>query len=162
PFHTPALATVAEDGTPAVRTVVLRGFDAEHRYLRIHTDVRSAKVAEMTAHPAVMLHAYDPGQQVQVRLTGRARIHTGDGIARQFWLASQPKSRLCYAVSPGPGQPVEEPPPAPLQEDGAEANFAVFIIQFDALEWLLLASAGHRRARFTWREGELASTWLVP
>jgi len=42
PFHTPALATVGEDG-PEVRTVVLRSADAERRQISCDTDWRSPK-----------------------------------------------------------------------------------------------------------------------
>jgi hypothetical protein len=30
------------------------------------------------------------------------------------------------------------------------------------MEYLLIDQSGHRRARFTWAEGRLASMWLVP
>ncbi len=59
PFRTPALATLGRDGAPQLRTVVLRGFDPAARSLSIHTDRRSAKVAELAADPRAALHVYD-------------------------------------------------------------------------------------------------------
>ena len=51
PFHTPTLASLNADGAPSLRTVVLRGFDPARRELRVHTDARSAKLAELAAEP---------------------------------------------------------------------------------------------------------------
>ncbi|MDW8443320.1 MAG: hypothetical protein RML45_02665 [Acetobacteraceae bacterium] len=43
PWRTPVLATVAADGAPNARTVVLRAVDPITRRLRLHTDRRSAE-----------------------------------------------------------------------------------------------------------------------
>ena len=46
------LATTAADGTPRVRTLVFRGWDAQSRML-LYTDGRSSKTAELTHQNAV-------------------------------------------------------------------------------------------------------------
>lgn len=177
-FHTPTLASIATDGRPELRTLVLRGFDAPTRTLRLHTDRRSGKWASLTAEPLVALHVYDAGAQLQLRLGGRATLHDEDAVAEAAWAGSRPGSRLCYAVEPGPGTPVATPPPAPVplagREAGTRANFAVIHLVFDRLEWLHLHHAGHRRALFLWgAEGDAEGgakpgpsgsrgTWLVP
>jgi 3-hydroxyisobutyrate dehydrogenase len=71
-------------------------------------------------------------------------------------------SRMCYAVSPGPGTPVAAPPPAPADPDGGRTNFSAILLRFDRLEALELAASGHRRARFVWRDGVQSASWLVP
>ena len=164
PFHTPTLATITPAGEPSLRTVVLRGFDAEARRLRVHTDQRSAKYAELLAHPRAALHGYDAAAQVQIRLGGRIALHTTDAEAEAAWAGSHPGSRLCYAVAPGPGTPVAAPPAAPRALDAAaRGHFAVLILHIESLEWLWLAAAGHRRARFTWdAAGARTASWLVP
>lgn len=161
PFHTPVLGTVGRDGQPRLRTLVLRGFDAPTRTLRLHTDARAEKAADIAAEPRVSLLGYDPGQRVQIRLQGQASLHRDDAVADAGWAASRDFSRMCYAVTPAPGQPVQAPPPAPLDPEIGRANFAVILLRFDRLEWLWLAAAGHQRALFRWDGGTPAS-WLVP
>ncbi len=161
PFHTPTLASIGRDGSPRLRTLVLRGFDAASRTLRLHTDRRAEKFAEIAAEPRVSLHGYDPGQRVQIRLDGVASLHTDDAVGEAGWAASRDFSRMCYAIDPGPGMPVGAPPPAPLDPEAGRPHFAVIQLEFFRMEWLWLAAMGHRRARFTWGETPSAA-WLVP
>ena len=161
PFHTPVLGTVGDEGQPRLRTLVLRGFDAAERTLRLHTDRRAGKVADILARPRASLLGYDPGQRVQVRVDGHATLHADDAVADAGWAASRDFSRMCYGIDPAPGQPITTPPPAPLDAEAGRPNFAVIRLRFDRLEWLWLAAAGHQRALFTWEDGPRA-TWLVP
>lgn len=163
PFHTPTLATIGLDGAPRARTLVLRGFDAATRSLRLHSDARSGKRAELMRDPRACLHLYDPGHQVQIRLEGQASLHRDDTVADAAWEASRPFSRLCYGIAPAPGTPVAEPPPAPAEVGEGRAHFMALRLVFARMEWLWLAAAGHRRARFTWDgAGAEEATWLVP
>lgn len=161
PFHTPVLGTVGHDGQPRLRTLVLRGFDAPTRTLRLHTDRRAGKVADIAAEPRVSLLGYDPGQRVQMRVEGRASLHFEDAVADAGWAASRDFSRMCYAIEPAPGEAIAAPPPAPLDPAAGRANFAVILLCFNRLEWLWLAAGGHQRALFTWGDTPQAA-WLVP
>jgi hypothetical protein len=162
PFHTPTLATLGADGAPRARTLVLRGFDAAARTLRLHTDARSAKHAELAAEPRCALHAYDAGAQIQLRLAGRASLHRDDTLADAAWAASRPFSRLCYAAPEAPGAVLAAPPPAPREGEG-RANFAAITLRFEELDWLWLDAAGHRRARFSWSgDAPPRAEWLAP
>lgn len=162
-FHTPTLATRGLDGAPSLRTVVLRGFDPACRVLRIHTDRRSPKAAEIAADPRAAIHAYDAGAQVQMRLAGVASLHLDDAIAEDAWAASREMSRVTYATTDAPGTPVAAPPAAPDDPIAGRANFAAILLRIDALDWLLLAAAGHCRARFAWDEaGALSAGWVAP
>lgn len=166
PAHTPSLATVGLDGRPRLRTVVLRSVEPGP-VLRIHTDRRSAKVAEIAADPRVALHVYDAGEAVQLRIDAVATLHRGDAVADAAWVASRPMSRICYGMEPGPGAPL----PAggaftlPGDPDAVEAGrsaFVVILCRVTALEWLHLAASGHRRARFTVGGEENGGRWLAP
>lgn len=161
PWRTLQLASIAADGAPDVRTLVLRAFDPDARRLRLHTDRRSAKIAELATDPRVMVHGYDPGAKLQLRLAGEATVLTG-ADTRAAWLASAPQARACYAIQPAPGSVVATPPPAPLLSPGAEDQFAVLIVRYHSLDWLWLSAEGHRRARFDWSSGTLVAHWLVP
>ncbi len=162
-FRSPALATVGLDGRPQVRTVVLRGFDAAARLLTVHSDLRAAKIAALRAKPAVALHVWDEGAQVQVRIDGTATISAGDDLARSEWARLHAGSRAAYGLQPVPATPLDDPADLPrVDEAAAFAQFAVLQIQLDRLEWLHLAREGHRRASFVWRDDALDQHWLAP
>jgi hypothetical protein len=72
-------------------------------------------------------------------------------------------SRMCYAAPDAPGSPVPAPPPAPTDPEGGRENFCAVLLRVDTLDWLLLAAAGHRRARFAWdADGALTAAWIAP
>jgi hypothetical protein len=161
-FRTPALATVDATGAPRQRIVVLRGFDPAARMVRVHTDLRSAKADEIAREPRVSLLFYDAAGRVQVRLIGRASLHTGDDVADTAWRSSAPSSRTCYAAAAAPGVIVPSPPAAPVDAEGGRVHFLVIRMTFDQLEWLFLAASGHRRARFAWCGHAMHAAWLAP
>jgi len=162
PFHTPVLATQSDDG-PALRTVVLRAADPDERLLVCHTDLRSPKLRQLSLDPRVHWLFYDAGAKLQLRIGARASLHQGDALARERWAASRERSRECYRNPFAPGTPVEAPEVATrlLAEDGF-ANFAVIRTEVLEFEWLYLRAAGHRRARFTWRDAAWQGAWLAP
>jgi pyridoxine/pyridoxamine 5'-phosphate oxidase len=164
-FHTPTVATVGLDGTPRIRTVVLRAVDARARTFRFHTDRRSCKFAELTHAPAIALHAYDPGAKVQIRLSGTAVLHPfGSDLAASAWRQSQAMSRLCYGQIAAPGSTVDDPQAAleGATDEAAERNFVAVLTTVTRLEWLYLAHAGHRRALFSWESDTPSAVWLAP
>jgi pyridoxamine 5'-phosphate oxidase len=165
-FHVPTIATIGLDGRPRLRTVVLRGFDAGAMALRFHTDTRSEKCRELVRDARVAAHMYDALAKLQLRIEGVARLHRDDDIANAAWAGSQPMSRACYAVAPGPGEVIAAPgdyalPATPDEVLPGRANFAAVIITIATIEWLHLAHRGHRRAIFA-REDGWAGRWLVP
>ena len=162
PLHTPTLSSIGLDGAPRARTLVLRGFDAASRTLRLHSDRRSDKFAEILRDPRCALHGYDAASQVQMRLEGIASLHTEDTVADAAWDASQPTSRIIYAIEPAPGTTIAAPVPAPVDEVAGRPNFGVILLRIYSLEWLFLASSGHRRARIDWLADQERATWLVP
>jgi pyridoxine/pyridoxamine 5'-phosphate oxidase len=166
PFHSPMIATIGLDGRPRSRVVILRGAERSAAILRFHTDRRSGKVAELAANPSIALTAYDAGAKVQVRVEGRAVVHTEGSVADAAWAASRSFSRVCYSVSPAPGDVIDEGGAFTLAQEEAEiaagrANFSAVQIHVETLEWLYLAHAGHRRALFAARDG-WAGRWLTP
>jgi hypothetical protein len=162
PFHTPVLGTQSQDG-PELRTVVLRAAEPAERLLVCHTDLRSPKLRQLSLDAGVCWLFYDPGAKLQLRIRAIATLHQGDAMARERWAASRERSRECYRNSFAPGTPVDTPESATalLQEDGF-ANFAVIRTEVQSFEWLYLRAAGHRRARFEWRDGGWQGAWLAP
>ena len=92
-FHLPTLATVGADGGPRLRTVVLRAADPAEGTLRFHCDRRSDKASEILADPACALSAYDAAAKIQIRVEGRAALHTDDALAEAAWTGSRAMSR---------------------------------------------------------------------
>ena len=165
PFRTVTLATVAAGGGPDVRIVVLRSFDPAGRRLSVHTDARSAKVAQIQAHPAVALLAWDPVRRLQLRLRGQASLRSGDAMTRDAWEGLPGATRHLYRLRQVPGTRLPEPSPNQYDEAPEAFGFARFLvvdIAFDRLEALHLTHLGQIRARFDFAGAAVDAAWLVP
>ena len=166
-FHLPALASVAADGRPRVRTVVLRAADRDGGTLRFHCDRRSDKAAELRLHPACALTAYDGPAKIQIRIEGRASLHTDDAVAESAWAGSRAMSRVCYGSDPGPGTVLQAGGAYALPDEADAAtlgrpHFATVLVHSERLDMLYLDRRGHRRARWR-RDGDRwAGAWLAP
>ncbi len=161
-FRTPALATTGQDGAPQVRKVILRGFDRDRNTVRIYTDARSPKVAEIAARPAVSLLFWDKGASLQVRASGLARIDTdGDAVA-EITAALPENVNGDYARARAPGSPATDPGTARRLEADHPMHFALLSITLDRLDVLELDRNGHKRAIFTLPGGDWRGHWAVP
>lgn len=165
-FHLPTLATIGADG-PRLRTVVLREADGRAGTLRFHCDRRSHKAAELSADPACALAAYDGGTKIQIRVEGRASLHTDDAEAEAAWAGSRPMSRVCYGADPGPGTSLPAGD-AYILPGEAEAtvtgrrHFCAVRVEALRLDFLYLDRRGHRRAAWR-RDGTAwAGRWVAP
>lgn len=168
-LHTVQLATLAPDG-PRVRTVVLRGADPAARIVRLHTDSRSEKAAQLRADPRVEVCAYDPRAKIQIRLRGLA-VLSGEGVGVDAaWAATGRGSRVCYRSPVPPGTPITAPAAAdpspvardPVDPEAGRAAFATVTLAVTRLDWLYLAARGHRRAAFEWDGAGCRASWLAP
>lgn len=168
-MHTVQVATAGADG-PRLRTVVLRGADAATRTIRFHTDIRSEKAAHLLADPRIELCAYDPAAKLQLRLRGEAALHTDGPLVEAAWAATSAGSRVCYRAALGPGTPLDHPAegdPAPAARNPDDpghgrAVFAAVSVTVGRIDWLYLASRGHRRAAFDWTSDGWRGRWLAP
>ena len=167
-FHHPTVATLGLDGKPKLRTVIVRACDTPRRILRFHTDIRSEKVIEIGRDPSASLHFYEPSSKIQLRLTGVATVNVDNAVADAAWAESRDFSRAAYGIAPGPGTVIAVGADFTLPEASYEAtapgrvNFCAVTVDIQSLEWLYLASAGHRRALFHWERGEAKGQWLAP
>ena len=171
PFHTPVLATVAADGTPSARTVVLRGCEPDERRLICHTDARAPKVAELPERPASSWLFYDAENKVQVRATATVAVHRVDALADRQWEATNPSSRRCYLAPAAPGtdtadgEPSPNLPPAvrgrvpePEETLAGREHFAVLAAAVTSLDVLHLHHAGHVRVRVAYDSSGAVAT----
>jgi pyridoxamine 5'-phosphate oxidase len=167
-FHHATLASIGLNGNPRLRTIILRGCEPRSWSLRFHTDVRSTKVAELRNDPRVSLQVYDPHAKIQLRLEGLASVHHQGEVAEAAWRETRAFSRQCYCIQPGPGTVIETGDNYVLPEATDEATsggrdyFCAIVIAVTSLEWLYLASAGHRRALFRKQSEGVTSQWLAP
>jgi pyridoxamine 5'-phosphate oxidase len=167
-FHHPTFATADSIGRPQLRTVILRGCDVAKRVLRFHTDTRSEKTRDIRRNPLVSMLFYDPASKIQLRVEGLAIVNQDNALADAAWAESRAFSRQCYGIAPGPGTVIAAgadftlPEPSHEATAPARANFCAVTVEIDSLEWLYLASAGHRRARFDWSNGPMQGHWLAP
>lgn len=156
PMSQVALATVAE-GQPQARYVVLRDADRAGGWLEVHTDLVTAKVAQVRERPGAAILAWSPEDRVQVRATGRMTVRSGPDIAH-LWDRVPPSSRVSYGTRPKPGTPI--PDAHDYDKPADPERFAVLRLTIDSLELLHLPER-HRRARFDRADG-FAGTWLAP
>jgi hypothetical protein len=172
PFHWPVLGT-SGDGGCNMRTVVLRQFILPDRVLVCHTDARAPKAREIEECNRVFWLFYHPEKKIQLRISGKATLHSKDRFANKQWDAAALTSRLNYATVEPPGTPVDRPTsglpdflrnkiPTLLESKRGRPNFMSIACRIDAIDWLMLGVLGNRRARFVWEENKLHSTWLVP
>ena len=174
-MHTPVVATIAQDGSPSQRVMVLRAFDRTTATMRFHTDSRAAKADHIGAGSPVSILGYDAGAKRQFRLSGVARMETDTPAADKAWAEATLFAKRCYLADPAPGT-VSDAPVSGLAadiegrvpEDEQEVapgrpNFALLMAQIDTIEFLHLAHTGHRRALFRRSpDGEWRGQWLVP
>ncbi len=173
PFHTPVFSTVASGCVPNLRIVVLRRFWRKPPCLAFHTHTGSPKIKELENNPNVYWLFYHPTEKLQVRIKGKARVHTADDLAEEQWLATEFFSRRCY-IGEAPTEPSKKPTSglpedlldrAPTREESeaGRANFAVVTSTVEQIDCLEMNVRGHRRSLFVWNEtGELETRWLTP
>ena len=175
PSHMPAVGTVDALGVPQLRIMILRDVSRDARTLRFHTDSRSIKAEQLRQNPATSVLIYDPAAKVQIRMSGKTHFTATGAVADIAWSASTPFARRCYMAEAAPGTPLAEPSSGlpdwiagkqPEEEQLADyrANFAALLVEVDTIEWLYLANAGHRRARWQWDavQNSWAGRWLIP
>ena len=140
------LATVRENGLPANRTVVFRGFLDDTNQLKFITDIRSEKAEQISKQPATEVCWYFPKTREQFRITGKLTLVSADShphlqSARiKMWQELSDAARLQF-VWPNPGKqrlktPEAFTPPAPNPLIPGE-NFCLLLLeptQVDHLE----------------------------
>lgn len=157
-WRTPVLSTVGLDGAPRARVLVLRKAEPAAGLLWVHTDVRSAKQAELAADPRSALTFWDARANLQLRIEGVARIESDAAVLAEAWARVPEPARANYARVAPPGAPAAGP--IVHGEDGA-ANFGMIAIRAERLEWLWLGP-DHLRGAARRADDGWAATALVP
>jgi PPOX class probable FMN-dependent enzyme len=141
------LGTVRENGRPAVRTMVFRGFLGETHQPIFATDLRSTKAREIEHSPWVEACWYFPLTREQFRLGGTASLFGPDAshpLLRQtrleVWREMSEPSRLSYTW-PAPGS-TREPsvpfPTAPPDPDEPLPQYGLLVLDVKEVDHLEL------------------------
>ena len=131
------LATVRENGFPANRTVVFRGFLDDTNQLKFITDIRSEKAEQISKQPAAEICWYFPNTREQFRITGELILISADSHPHlqpariKMWQELSDAARLQFAW-PIPGDmrvqtPEAFTPPAPDNIQPLE-NFCLLLL----------------------------------
>ena len=155
------------------RIVVLRGAFKEKRVLRFHTDLRSSKISALKNNNNIYFLFYNKKRKIQVRAKGVATIHHQDEVTKEAWKKTQVISRKCYLASQAPGSVSDTPHSGyPKELEGKNPNiedteigfdnFCVIESKINEMEWLYLASQGHRRAKILIKDQKIITDWLTP
>ena len=147
------LASLAQDGTPRVRTLVFRCWVGVAA-LDLLTDRRSAKSGELKGMAPLELCWVLPKARCQFRLRGHrlqlASVEEHQALERH-WQALTPKGRALWGW-PAPGEPLQADAPFPRAlEDSVPRpeHFELLRVQLQRVE--LLELVGHPHRRRSWR-----------
>lgn len=143
------LATVRPDGSPAVRTVVFRGFRSGCDDLLLITDRRSDKLRDLAHQPRSELCAYLPVSREQFRLGGWMEVHTvaddGESLRADLWSRLSEAARQQFTW-PQPGAAAAPSSvfsvPAP---DTPPESFVVLTLVPEQVDHLLLRPTPQQR-----------------
>jgi PPOX class probable FMN-dependent enzyme len=160
------LATIRQDGRPANRTVVFRGFLDGTDSIAIVSDLRSAKIRELSANPSAEACWYFPMTREQFRLAGRVRVvreDAADESARQarcdVWRQLSDVSRQSFSWPP-PGEPRD--PEVPFVSVSPNPGFppASFgLLVLDPVEVDHLELDGNPQYRWSYLRGDTGQ-WM--
>ncbi|MEO1703262.1 MAG: pyridoxamine 5'-phosphate oxidase family protein [Pseudomonadota bacterium] len=158
PERHPTLATTGLDGSPQLRTVVLRAVDRAETRLDCHTDLRSAKISELETDPRCAIHIWNPKRKLQMRIGATAELQAGADVD-DVWQRVPEVSRHAYGGTHLPGAPIDDPTdfePAPER-----TRFGVVMLGLHSVETLCLAPDRHYRALYL-KEDDWRGQWLAP
>jgi len=172
PFHIPVFIS-GEKNKSDGRIVVLRGIDENYKKIWFHSDIRSNKVKILKTNSEATLLFYDKSEKIQLRIYGRVKINYQNDITKKSWQKTVHMSRQCYLGNKTPGSDVLVPASGLTtdvenlkytmeESEIGYKNFCVIETFIKSIEWLYLASRGHRRSYFSLKNNSLEKKWLIP
>ena len=150
------LATIASDGRPHVRTVVLRNFNPKDISFTIYTDSRSQKLQELEQDKRAQLLFYDPKRMLQIVVS----VVLLENINENKIYDDIPEhSKKDYSSIIIPGSKINSPDK--LQFNFSKGFFSKLTFKAETIEYLRLKRPNHLRAFFT-IEDNWKGIFLVP
>ena len=172
-FHTPVFSNIDNENAIESRVVVLRKFDSLNMVLNFHTDFRSPKVFSLKQNNNSLFVFYDYKLKIQLRIKTVSIINNQNKITEQIWEKTKLVSRKCYLTEKAPSSETDFPEDGidkklkgkePTLEESKQGykNFTVVHNQIKEIDWLYLASSGHRRLKITLQEKIPSFKWIIP
>lgn len=157
PNHFLQLATVREDNSPAVRTLVYRGRNQQQHILMV-SDARSEKFAQLMANPKAEISWYFYDTREQFRITGEAQciIPTDqDPDIKPLWQSLSHGAKQQY-FWPNPGIPINDESDFDLTQEALDQvdlthppmHFCVIKMVPVKVDYLKLSHPIHRHYRY--------------
>ena len=171
-FHIPVFICGANNDFNG-RIVVLRNLNKENKSLCFHSDIRSIKIKILKLNPKGTFLFYDKKEKIQLRVLSNIKIHYQNDTTKRSWGKTVHMSRQCYLGDKSPGSDSLEATSGLSENidnskytmDESEAGYKNFCVVegfISSIEWLYLASKGHRRAKFFIENNHVDKKWLIP
>jgi len=159
PFNLLQFATVAYNGKPSVRTIVLRQFTRRLGELFFVTDAGSAKMSQLRSNNDVSLVGYDPATWTQIRLSGLASVSQDEDERLAQWNMLSTRTRRSFLPRDAgfrvDDQACEEGAGPQIQLSVPPAAFALVKVTLVTVELLDVSDEEHVQYNFNRADG----TW---
>ena len=160
PFKFATLATLGLERLPRLRTIKIREFDPESLQMTFYTDSRSKKILHIKENNKVSLLLYHPEKLMQLRIEGLAIRERDEGVLQGHWSHVEGASQKDFTTSSAPGTEIQHP--EMIEYIDKDHFFSVVYILPFKVEYLQLNRPHHLRVRFSKKEGDWKSDYLVP
>jgi len=172
-FHTPVFSNKNQNYSLDSRIVVLRKFNESNLKLNFHTDFRSPKIIDLKKDNNSSFVFYDFKLKIQIRIKTNSIINNKNDVSKNAWDLSHLSSRKCYLTEKAPSSMTTLPEDGipkhlkginPSQEESENGydNFTVVENEIKNVDWLYLASSGHRRLNIAFKNFEPVFQWIIP
>ena len=173
-FHTPIFSNNNNDNNETnSRVVVLRKFNNKKMTLFFNTDYRSPKIIDLQKNNQTNFVFYDANIKIQLRIRTISKIHYNNDITLEAWEETRLFSRKCYLTKKAPssltslaedGIPDHLIGIDPTKQESEEGykNFSVLENLIQEIDWLYLASSGHRRLNISFNYNKPIFNWKIP
>lgn len=148
-WKTPALASMARNGSPQVRTIVLRQANQDCWTLDAFTDLRSAKCEELSYCHKAQLVFWSKRLRWQLRVSVNATVHHDGDLVKQAWArVGQSKVSRDYLSVQAPGNEIKSSPIIEALSLNSPNHHHLGVLRFHvtSMDWLALGSESHCRA----------------
>jgi pyridoxamine 5'-phosphate oxidase len=172
-FHTPVFSSNTEINSINSRIIVLRKFNEKNLTLNFNTDYRSPKIKELKKNNESIFVFYDSKLKIQLRIKCITKIHNKDDTTKEVWKQTPLSSRKCYLTQKPPSSVSNIPEDGisdhlkgidPTQDESeiGYINFSVIENKIKEIDWLYLASSGHRRLKIICDNNKQVFEWIIP
>ena len=140
------LATLAKDGSPRARMLVVRNIESDGSLLAC-SDLRSEKNMQIALRSAAEAVLWFEKDRVQFRLRGHCELGDEDDVRRRVWSGMSDRARALFAwpqpkAERAPNDAFLEKVPA---DEPMPANFEVLRLTPSVVDRLDLSPTPHRR-----------------